>query len=357
MTEPITTPPTTIGVDLGDRTLEACVLDGPSGRVVERFRATMTAEAVRARFQGRARSRVVLEASGSSAWVSRLLSELGHDVVVACPRRLALITKSDRKNDRSDAEKLARIGRADLSLVARVTHRGAREQVDLELIRARDAMVRVRTVLINHVRGALKATGVRARTCSADAFDRKAREAVPAELQTALEPVLDQIGALTAAIRRQDVRVEETAARYPAAQMLRQVNGVGPLTSLAFVLVLGSPDRFTSSRRVGAYLGLTPRQRQSGEKDPQLSISKAGHPYLRRLLVNCAQYMLGVFGKDSALRRYGLALCARGGPSAKKRAVVAVARKLAVLLHRLWRTGEIYEPMRCARPEVVANPA
>lgn len=343
---------TTMGLDLGDRRSHVCVLEEADGRVVERFEVATTPEGLRARFEGRARSRVMLEACGPSPWVSRLLTSLGHEVFVANTRRLALISQSDRKTDRNDAETLAQLGRSGLGLLGRpVMHRAVREQQHLELIKARDVLVRCRTALINHVRGALKSMGWRAPSCTAEAFDRRALSAVPAELLTALEPVLEQVGGLTASIRRYDAQVEEVARQeYPITRLLREVNGVGPLTSLAFVLVLADPSRFRNSRCVGPYLGLAPAAQQSGQRDPQLGITKAGNPYLRRLLVGSAHYILGPFGKDSALRRYGLALCRRGGPNAKRRAVVAVARKLAVLLHRLWATGEVYDPLRHARP-------
>ena len=342
---------TIIGLDLGDRRSHACVLAEPSGELLERFEVATTPEGLRARFQGRARSRVVLEASGPSPWVSRLLVELGHEVFVANTRRLALISQSDRKTDRHDAETLARLVRSEVGLLGRpVIHRGAREQAHLELIKARDVLVRCRTALINHVRGVLKSLGHRAVKCTAEAFDRKASAAVPDDVREALDPLLEQIGVLTARIRGYDRRVEEVAARdYPITSLLRRVNGVGPLTSLAYVLVLGDPRRFRASRSVGPYLGLAPASQQSGDSDPQLRITKAGNPFLRRLLVNCAQYMLGPFGTDSTLRRYGQALMLRGGKNAKRRAVVAVARKVAVLLHRLWITGEVYEPLREAR--------
>ena len=348
----------TVGLDLGDRRSHVCVLEEREGGLVERFEVATTPEGLRARFEGRARSRVVLEACGPSPWVSRLLTALGHEVFVANTRRLALISQSDRKTDRHDAETLAQLGRSGLQLLGRpVMHRGLREQQHLEVIKARDALVRCRTALINHVRGALKSLGSRAPACTAEAFDRKAATAVPPEVRAALEPVLAQVGALTAAIRRYDKQIEEVAPReYPITGLLRKVNGVGPLTSLAFVLVLGDPTRFRHSRCVGPYLGLAPAAQQSGQRDPQLGITKAGNPYLRRLLVGSAHYILGPFGEDSALRRYGLALCGRGGPNAKRRAVVAVARKLAVLLHRLWATGEVYEPLRKARP-LPAEPA
>jgi transposase len=122
--------------------------------------------------------------------------------------------------------------------------------------------------------------------------------------------------------------------------------GVGPITALAYVLTLENPDRFVKSRDVGPYLGLVPKQEDSGESPPQLGISKAGDTMMRRLLVGSAHHILGPFGPDTDLRRYGLRLCERGGKNAKKRAAVAVARKLAVLLHCLWVSGEVYEPLR-----------
>lgn len=354
------TPPTTvIGLDLGSRRSHVCVLDRASGQALERFEMSTTPDGLRARFQGRARSLVILEASGPSPWVSRLLEGLGHDVHVAHTRQLALIARSQRKTDRHDAEMLARIGRSELGLLGRsVEHRDEVQQIDLELLKARDVLVRVRASLIHHLRGALKSLGHVVPSCTVEAFSRRARPVVPSALAETLEPLLLQLDSLTASIRAYDRRVESVAQeRYPETRLLREVNGVGPVTSLAFALVIHDPQRFRFSRSVGAYVGLTPASFQSGETDPQLRITKAGNAFLRRLLVGSAQYMLGPFGQDSALRRHGLALTQRGGKNAKKRAVVAVARKLAVLLHRLWITGEVYEPLRNARPTAEPTPA
>jgi transposase len=135
---------------------------------------------------------------------------------------------------------------------------------------------------------------------------------------------------------------------------LTQVSGVGTLTAMAFVLTIEEPHRFRRSRDVGCYLGLRPKQQDSGERSPQLRITKAGDSYLRKILVSSAHYIIGPFGPDTDLRRWGLKLCERGGKNAKKRAVVAVARKLAVLLHRLWVTGEVYEPLRNAQAKLAA---
>jgi transposase len=344
--------PTVIGLDLGSRRSHACVIDRASGNVLERFELATTSVGLQARFSGRARSLVVLEASGPSPWVSRSLRSLGHDVHVAHTQRLALIAESQRKTDRQDAELLARIGRSELDLLGpSVMHRSEEQQAHMEVLRARDAMVRTRTLLINHVRGVLKSMGAEVPGCTAEAFHHRVPPCVPKNLQAAIQPLVEQIERATAAIRGYDAQVEELAEKhYPITGLLRQVNGVGPLTSMAFALVIHDPWRFRSSRSVGSYLGLAPARDQSGDLDPQLHITKAGDTFLRRLLVNSAQYMLGAFGKDSALRRCGLALMQRGGKNAKRRAVVAVARKTAVLLHRLWITGEVYVPLRNARP-------
>lgn len=126
--------------------------------------------------------------------------------------------------------------------------------------------------------------------------------------------------------------------------------GVGPVTALTYVLTIDDPARFRKSRAVGSYLGLACRRSQSGDKDPELRITKAGDPALRFLLVQAAHYILGPFGPDTDLKRWGLALATRGRKNARKRAVVAVARKLGVLLHRLWVTGTVYEPLRNSEP-------
>ena len=179
---------------------------------------------------------------------------------------------------------------------------------------------------------------------STEAFPRRVREKFEEDLFPGQSAMLEMIGRLTAEIKRMDQEAERLCKEsYPETRVLRQVKGVGALTSLGFVLTLEDPSRFAKSRTVGAYLGLRPRSRQSGDHQPQLRITKAGDALLRRYLVSAAQYILGPFGPDTELRRFGLKLAERGGKAAKKRAVVAVARKLAVLLHRLWTTGEEYQ--------------
>jgi transposase len=206
-----------------------------------------------------------------------------------------------------------------------------------------------RTQLVNHVRGAVKSFGARLPKCPARSFHKRASEHIPEALRPALGPILEQIGSLTERIRQYDRKLETLCEEhYPETELLRQVEGIGSLTALTFVLTLEDPHRFEKSRSVGAYLGLVPATDRSGERDPQKRISKEGDEMLRKLLVGSAHYVLGPFGSDSDLRRHGEKIAARGGKNAKKRAVVATARKLAVLLHRLWVTGEIYDPLHHA---------
>lgn len=336
----------TVGLDVGDRYTHLCVLDA-AGEIVEEGRVRTTPAAIHQRFARAPRQRVVLETGTHSPWMNALLTELGHEVLVANARRLRLIAQHDAKRDRTDAEMLARLGRVDPALLAPIQHRALATQADLAVVRARDAVVRVRTLLVNHVRGAVKAVGARVPACSTPAFARRARPAVPEELAPALGGVFGLLEELNRVIAAYDRAVAARCERtYPETARLTQVAGVGPLTALAYVLTLEDPARFARSRAVGAYLGLRPKQASSGERTPQLRITKAGDGMLRRLLVGSAHYVLGPFGPDCDLRRWGLRIAAHGGKNAKKRAVVAVARKLAVLLHRLWVTGERYEPLR-----------
>jgi len=339
----------TIGLDLSDKHTEACVM-ASDGEVLETFRVRTTPVALDralARFEA---SRVVLEVGTHSPWVSRRVTAAGHEAIVANPRRVRLIAENDSKNDRFDAELLARLGRLDPSLLSPIVHRGEQAQRDLILIRARDGLVRARSQLINQVRGFAKSLGSRCSASSAEAFPRRVRAALPEDLFPGLPTMLAMIEQLTAEIRSMDREIERLCKeRYPETAVLRQVKGVGALTALGFLLTLEDPQRFAKSRSVGAYLGLRSRQRDSGDQRPQLRITKAGDALLRRLLVTAAHYILGPFGPDTELRRFGLRLAERGGRSAKKRAVVAVARKLAVLLHRLWLTGESYQPLGYGR--------
>ncbi len=344
----------TIGMDLGDRQSELCVVDR-AGVVVHRGRGATTAAGLTAACAPYAGARVVLEVGTHSPWVSRLLQQQGHAVIVANPGQVRRMAGRGNKSDRIDAELLARLGRADPQLLRPIQHRGVTVQRDRALLRVRDQLVQARTGLVVQARGLAKALGTRLPSCDPDQFATRMARLDPAAHFPGLPELCAGVAGLTAQIKlleRTITRVLRT--RYPASAALQQVAGVGPLVTLAFLVTLEDPARFRRSRDVGAYVGLQPRRYQSGQSDPALSISKAGDPYLRRMLVQAAQYILGPFGPDTTLRRWGLRLLARGGRAARKRAIVAVARRLAVLLHRLWVSGAPYEPLRGRAPAATA---
>jgi len=335
----------TVGVDLGDQWSSYCILD-LSGETLAEGQFATRREEIREFFQGLAISRVVIEVGTHSAWVQEVIAGLGHEVLVANPRMMEGSKRRRRKNDRIDAGKLARLGRVDPKSLYPIRHRSSQVRADLLVLRARDALVASRTELINTVRALVKTMGARLCSCSSEAFSKKAEMEIPTEFRETLQPLMRLIARLNDEIKSYDQKIEQLASKkYKHTQLLRQVTGVGPITALAYVLTLETPLRFANSRDVGPYLGLVPKQEDSGDSQPQLGISKAGDQMLRKLLVGSAQYILGPFGPDTDLRRFGMKLCERGGKNAKKRAVVAVARKLAVLLHRLWVSGEVYVPL------------
>ena len=339
-------PPVTAGLDLGDKYSYLCLVDTDGGKVIEEGRVRTTPEALRRRFASERPMRVAIEAGTHSPWASRVLEECGHKVLVANARKLRLIYANKQKTDEVDAENLARLARLDPKLLYPLKHRGEDSQAHMAIIRSREALVGCRTQLVNHVRGAVKSFGGRLPKCPARSFHKKAAEHIPEALMPALGPILETIASLTERIHEYERQLETICQEhYPETELLRQVEGIGTLTALTFLLTLEDPHRFEKSRSVGAYLGLVPARNQSGDRDPQRRISKEGDEMLRRLLVGSAHYILGPFGSDSDLRRHGEKIASRGGKNSKKRAVVAVARKLAVLLHSLWVSGEVYDPL------------
>jgi transposase len=336
----------TIGMDLGDQSTYYCVLD-EAGEVILEQKLPTTKQAMKQVFGRIPRSRVALETGAHSPWVSRQLTELGHEVIVAHAQKVRLIGESSRKDDRLDARMLARLARIDPRLLSPVQHRSAEAQAHLTVIRARAALVGARTALVNAARGLAKSYGERLRKCGTQQVSKELAAGLSAELRGALEPLLAEVESLNQRIAEYDRRIEQIAKEvHPEVALLKQVKGVGTLIALTYVLTVEDPHRFRRSRDVGCYLGLRPGRRNSGHSQPQLHISKEGDRYLRTLMVQGAHYILGPFGQDSDLRRWGLKLSERGGSNAKKRAIVAVARKLSVLLHKLWVSGEVYEPLR-----------
>ena len=337
----------TMGLDVGDRRSHFCVLDEETGEILGEGVVKTTRAALRDLLEGLPAMRVVQETGGHSPWISVLVESCGHESIVAQASRVRLIYGAHNKCDRVDAEMLARLGRVDRRLLSPVQHRGEVAQRHRALLKARDQLVRTRAALVLHCRGTVKSFGDRLPSCSTKAFHRLAGPHTPEHLRATLAPILAVLELTTEQIAQMDARIRELCAEaYPETARLQQVPGVGPLTALCYVLTIEDPGRFAKSREVGAYVGLVPRRDQSGDLDKQLRITKAGDRMLRTLLVQCAHYLVGPFGPDTALRRWALPRLEAGGASMKKRTVIAVARKLAVLLHRLWRSGAVYEPLR-----------
>lgn len=335
----------TIGMDLGDEFHIAVVFDN-EGNELETAKVTNTKTGINKFFKSYKSAKVAMEAGTHSPWISRLLNEMGLTVYVGNPRKLRVIWDSADKSDTRDARILGMVCRVEPRLLHPLHHRSSQAQADMAAIKSRDILVRTRAKLINHVRGLVKVNGDRLPKCATASFAKRCSAYIPRELSSAMAPIFEIITQLNHQIKELETEIERLSLeRYPETQYLRQVPGVGPITALSYVLYIEDPSRFTKSRQVGPFLGLTPKRDQSGGTDKQLPITKAGNSYLRHLLVGCAQYIMGPFGPESNLRLHGLAIAARGGKNAKKRAAVAVARKLAVLLHRLWVTGKEYQPL------------
>ena len=340
-----------IGIDLGDRSSSYCVRT-LGQQIVREATVATTAAAILKEFQGLRRQRIVIETGTHSRWVAHLLEMMGHEVMVANARKLKLISENNQKSDKVDARLLSQLGCMNVEWLHPVYVRSQEAHCELLLARSREALVETRTGLINHVRGVVKSFGSRLAKCTSESFVEVARVGLPDGLKPALSGVLAALEEMDEQIYDYDCRIEHLCnTKYKeAAQCLLQVNGVGPVTTVTYLLTIENKDRFEQSRDVGPYLGLVPKSRQSGQRDPQLGITKAGDEMLRKLLVNCAHHMLGAKGQDSDLRRWGLELVRaverKRKQGARKLAAAAVARKLAVLLHALWVSGAVYEPLR-----------
>lgn len=339
---------TIIGVDLGDKKHHVCVTDKDGNILSETTLPNRREHLVRLAKEHHG-GLVAIEVGCHSPWVSRLLEENGCSCLVANARKLRAIYHNARKCDELDARMLAKLARVDPDLLSPIRHGSEQCQLHRLSITVRDSLVRQRVNIIGTIRFSLKSLGIRLPGCATECFAKQCRrELEDSSVSAAVEPSLKVLDELNSRIRELDKQIAATGAtHYPQTKLLEQIPGVGPITSLSYVLAIGEPGRFKKDPRdVGAYLGLVPRRDQSGQSDKELPISKAGNRDVRRLLVQCAQYILGRFGPDCDLRRHGLMLAARGGKAAKKKAVVAIARKLAVLMLVLWESGKDYEPLR-----------
>ena len=286
---------------------------------------------------------VALETGTHSAWISRQLEARGYEVIVAHARDLAFIYKGDKKSDRIDAEKLARMARADKKLLHPVKVIDKKRQEDLLAIKARDLLVKHRTGIINTIRGLVRSIGIDDSAYSTETINEIYSE-LPQKIQDNLRGLFSMLTAANKCIKEYDRQIKKIAKEYPETETFQQIKGVGPLIALSFALIIRDPHRF-SAEECSSYVGLVPKRDQSGEVDKQLGISKCGNKLLRRLLVQGAQYIMGPFGEDSDLKDFGTRISQRGGSIARKKAKVAVARKLAVTMLALWRNPEIqYDP-------------
>jgi transposase len=348
-----------LGLDIGDRSSTYCLMTR-ARCVLSRGSIATERKKLKPFFESLKPCRVVLEAGAQSNWIATLAREVGHETAVANPRKLKALTASNKKTDRVDAFLLARFGVSDVDLLHVIEHRSLDAQVALSDMHSRDQLICARTTLVNYVRATVKVVGERLPKCNPDSFDTRTLWEIPKALRRGLIPVLRVIENLTRQIQKLDRHIARLSkTKYPQTELLRAVKGVGPLNALAMVLTIGDPRRFKTSRQVGCYFGLVPKKRQSGDFDPELGITKEGSSFARRLAVSAAQYVLGPFAEDSDVRRYGQRIIDKNGGSkvGKKKAVVAVARKLAVLCHRLLLTGEVYDPFHSARPKGEPAPA
>lgn len=350
---------TIIGVDLGDTKHAICITD-KHGNITKEYSIPNSRAQIQKLAVCYPNSLIALEVGTHSPWISRLLKELGLTVIVANARKLRAIYTNTRKSDLLDARMLAKLARVDPELLHPIHHSSEDTQLDFIPIKMRETLVRQRVNIINAIRGALKALGIRIPNATTRGFAKQAQiylEKNHSEMLPNITPMLDVLIQLKDQISSYDKTIDQMIAdKYPAAQRLQQIGGVGPLTALGFVLTIERPERFEDPRDVGAYVGLVPRRDQSGDTDKQLRISKTGNNYLRKLLVQCAQYNLGHFGQDSDLRRYGENIYkSTGSRLAKRKAVIAVARKLSVLMLTLWLRECDYEPLRNANKKQIAQ--
>ena len=341
-----------IGMDMGDKNHKAIGLS-EDGEIVDRAEVVCAPKDVREYLKRHPGALLAIETGTHCRWVSSLGLELGHEVLVGNARKLRVIWDSSRKNDWNDAEKLAKVARMDRTMFAPVRLRGDGDQGLMRLVKSRDLLVKSRTGIVNQIRGFCKSEGFRLPKCSAESFARREHE-VPPAVRAVTKPLFAMLRELARKIGVYDKMIAEGVKRLRGedAALLDTITGVGPVTSAAFLAAVGDVSTFGSARDAGPYFGLVPRQDQSGKTDKQLRISKEGNGIVRRLLVTAANHIMGPFGKDSDLRRHGMRIAARGGKNARKRARVAVARKLAVTMLAILKNRSAYRPL--AEVETVA---
>lgn len=344
----------TIGMDLGNKKHAVCALDA-KGTILFRTEVPNNPESLEGFFREQAGATVAMETGLCCRWISTLARAQGCRVLVGNARKLAAIWQSKRKNDRNDALLIARLARADPELFHPVELRDDEHHAMVQIIRLREQAVGSRTALVNSIRGTCKARGVFLPVCDASCFHKAAKELLEGDLARLVAPLLGILEVLRESIRDYDRMLESYAREHFAKEtdLLRTIPGCGPITACAFVAHVGNPSRFQKARSAGPNFGLTPAQEQSGETDAPRRISKAGSSLVRHLLMTAANYILRESSPDTALKRHGLRICARGGKVARRKAKVAVARKLAVTMLAMLKTGRPYEDKKAGKTPAV----
>ncbi len=344
---------TAIGIDVSDRMSKICVMTKVAGtrRIVDETTVATTKDGFREYLERQDRNApVTFETGIHCRWMAEFIRSMGFKVYVANPAKLKMLTESDTKNDRNDARELARYTLADVEMLHPVFLRAEQYQQMIRLLEARRALLGARTKLINEMRGFAKSMGFRIPRRDADYFHLIDRATWPRDLETLCWPMLAVVKTISLkikAVEKQMHVLADTPEFRESAERLQQIAGVGFFSSVAFIAFLGGNyERFAKARDVGPYLGLVPRQDASGNIDKQLSITKKGSSLLRSLLAECAQAAMRDHAKMSDLRIKGLRIAERGGKNAKKRAVIAIVRSLAVTMVALLKHPEReYKPI------------
>ena len=339
---------TTIGADVSDRTTKICVMTKAEGGerriVVETTCATTKAGFEEALSKFDRSWPIVFETGTHCRWMDRLFKEMGFKTIVGNPGKIPSITKSNTKNDRNDARELARLAIADPAMLHPVFLRDEVYQQMLRFHHARNMLISQRTQTINQIRGFAKSMGHRIECSSTEKFHELSKADWPRELEECAWPLIGVLKTVNLKIKAYDRLIERLAERpefKPMVERVREVYGVGIIGSTVFVAAIGGrPDRFGHARDVGPYLGMTPKQDQSGDDDKQLHITHAGADIVRATLVECAGVVMMSNAKDTDLKLKGLRIAMHGGGIAKKKAKVAVARALAVTMLALLKDPE-----------------
>lgn len=342
-----------VGFDLGKRKSQICVTD-EDGKVLAELRINTKKDDITSAFARFAKARVLIEASTSSQWVTRHLELIGCEVIVGDPRFSLMYAQTNKKikNDRRDARALADALRLN---AYRVAHRrsDAARSVHGQIL-SRNVLVQARTRLINCVRSLCEIEGVIVAKSHAERFlDRLSEENVDETLFGGIAPLVGAINALNEQIAGCDDALATAAKADPTTRNLQGVRGIGPLTSLTFKAVIDDVTRFESARQVSSYIGLVPGEQNSGDtKRKPGAITKSGNRILRSYLVEAAFNLMQARAPDSPLKQWGLLVASKHG---KKKAAVAVARRLSRILFAMWRDDTPYDAGRTAPDEAQAH--